>query len=163
MIDNYLWKGKTERLEVSIIIFFWVINTKCAENNHVQLLSLKNISLFKGEDKCHNGRLKLPYVYMAVLATCLCSLCIHVPTCLCVACAFSTHRDQKRSSDLPELELQMAVNCSVGAGNCNLCPRREASAPKPWSISPTPFPYNWLLPKHCFLTVFRLNLRASCI
>lgn len=38
-------------------------------------------------------------------------------TCVCTACVLDAHRGQKRASDPIGLEVQMAVNLRVGAGN----------------------------------------------
>jgi hypothetical protein len=36
---------------------------------------------------------------------------------ICVSCASSAHRDQKKATDFLELELQMVVSHHVGGGN----------------------------------------------
>ena len=52
-------------------------------------------------------------------------------------CVPATHRDQSRSSDLLELELQMVVNCYVDVG-METRPSARTSALNHWVISPAP-------------------------
>lgn len=77
-----------------------------------QLVSLKNLFLFKGEGKFHNGLLRL----------------LH-----------------------------------EGAGNWSWFHWKRSQGSWPQIRLSSPIPYSWLLPKHCVLTMSRLNLRASCI
>ena len=52
-----------------------------------------------------------------VSIVCVSVFCLHV--CLCTMCVHGAQRVQKRASDALRLELQMDMNCHVGAGNGN--------------------------------------------